>query len=98
MLAWTRRRGRRRPGHRPLAVAQAAEEADAAASGHDHRQAGELSGGEGGADARGRAPPAQGPEQQGRELASADPAAPTPDEALQINLPSTTIPLRPRPG
>jgi transposase-like protein len=35
------------------------KKADAAAARHDHRQAGELSRGEAGADARGRAPPAQ---------------------------------------
>src|SRR4051812_33034105 len=49
-----------------------AGEADAAASGHDHGQAGELSRGKEGADARSRAPPARGPEQQGRELPPAD--------------------------
>jgi len=60
-------------------------------------QAGELSGGEAGADARGRAPPAQGPEQPGRELAPADATTRTADEALRVSPPGATVPLGPRP-
>src|SRR3954451_20122309 len=50
-------------------------------------QAGELSGGEEGAYPWGRAPPAQGAQQPGREFTPADPAARTPDEALQVTPP-----------
>ena len=58
-----------------------------------HRQAGELSRGEERADARGRAPPAQGPQQPSREFAPADPATRTADEAVQIRRPGTAVPL-----
>ena len=50
-----------RSARRQAPLAQAHEEASVTASRHDHRQAGELCRGEGGADAWGRAPPAQGP-------------------------------------
>ena len=76
-------------------LAQAAEEAGPAAARADHRQAGELSRGEEGADARGRAPPAQGPQQPGREFAPADAAARTADEAVQIRRPGAAVPLGP---
>src|SRR5690349_23645257 len=46
---------------------------------------------------RGRAPPAQGPEQPGREFTPADPKARAPDEALRVSPPGATVPLRPRP-
>jgi len=60
-------------------------------------QAGELSGRQEGTDARGRAPPPQGPEQPGREFTPADPKARAPDEAVQVTPPGATVPLRPRP-
>src|SRR5215211_1587365 len=44
-----------------------------------------------------RAPPTQGPQQPGGKLAPADAATRTPDEALQVDRPSTAFPLRPRP-
>src|SRR3712207_7566761 len=49
-----------------------------------HRQARQLRRGEEGADAGRRAPPAQGPQQPSGELASADTATRTADEALQV--------------
>ena len=47
-------------------------------------------------DALSRAPKTQRPEQQGRELASADPTARAADEAVQVGRPDTTVPFRPR--
>src|SRR4051812_38984409 len=74
-----------------------AEEADAAAARAGHGQAGELSGGEAGADARRRTSAAQGAQQSGRKLPPADTATRTADEAVQITPPGATVPLRPRP-
>src|SRR3712207_7109157 len=48
--------------------------------------------GEAGADARRRAPPAQGPQQPGREFAPAHAAARTADEAVQIRTAGTAFP------
>ena len=94
------RRRARRPGPEPArpaghqaAAAQAPEEAGPGASGDDHGQAGELCRGEEGGDARGRAPPAQGAEQSSREFASANPAARTPDEAVQVGRPGAALSL-----
>src|SRR3954469_18830926 len=42
-----------------------------------------------------RAPPAQGPEQPGREFTSADPTTRAADEALQVGSAGTAFPLRP---
>src|SRR5690349_14105097 len=58
--------------------------AAASAAGHDHRQARQLSSGEEGSHARGRASSAQGLEQPGGEFAPADPPAGAADEAVQI--------------
>jgi|SRR5271156_3042591 len=55
---------RTRPGSCQAAVPKVAEEADAAATRHDHRQACQLRRGEEGDYARHRASPAQGIEQQ----------------------------------
>jgi putative transposase len=49
-------------------------------------------------NARCRAPTAQGSEQLGGELASADPKTRTPDEAVQVSPACTTLPLSPRSG
>src|SRR3954447_24934079 len=84
-----------RPAGGQAPAAPAAEEAGPTASGADHRQAGELSGGEERADARGRAPPAQGPQQPSREFPPADPAARTADEAVQIRRSAAAVPLGP---
>ena len=51
--------------------------------------------GEEGADARGRAPPAQRPEQPGGKLAPADPTTRTADEAVQVGRSGAAVPLRP---
>src|SRR3954447_21040616 len=57
----------------------------------------QLSGGEAGADARGRAPPAQGAQQPGREFAPADQTTRTADEAVQVSPTGATVPLGARP-
>jgi hypothetical protein len=44
-----------------------------------------------------RAPPAQGPQQSGRELPSTDATTRTPDEAVQVGPPRSTLRLDPRP-
>src|SRR4051812_40706865 len=61
-----------RQAGRQAPAAQAAEAAVPGATRPDHRQALELRGGQAGGDARRRAPPAQRPEQPGREFAPAD--------------------------
>src|SRR3712207_9489445 len=63
---------------------------------HGHRQARQLRRGQEGADALGRAPPAQGPEQPGGELAPADATTRTADEALQVGAAGPALPLRDR--
>jgi hypothetical protein len=63
---------------------------------NDHRQAEILRGGEEGDHAGGRAPPAQGAQQPGRKLTSADPTTRTTDEAVQVSPPCSALPVRPR--
>src|ERR1700746_1966176 len=78
------------------AVTQALEEADATATRHDYRQAGQLRRGQKRGHARHRASPAQGVEQQSGKLASADAPTRAPNEAVQIGRPGAAVPLRPR--
>src|SRR4051812_12618659 len=77
-------------------AAQAAEAPMPSPSGHDHRQAALLGGGKARDQAGGRPPPAQGPQQPGRELAPTAPPTRTADEALQVGPTGSTVPLRPR--
>ncbi|CAA9232248.1 MAG: Mobile element protein, partial [uncultured Acetobacteraceae bacterium] len=87
-----------RQAGRQAPAAQAAEAAMPGAARDGHRQAPELRGGQAGSDARGRAPPAQGLEQPGGELAPADATTRAADEALQAAAASTAVPFRPRPS
>ena len=62
---------------------------------HDHRQAGELRGGQAPGDAFRLASEAQRPEQQSGELAPADVTTRTADEAVQVAWPGATPFVRP---
>ena len=73
-----------RPTGRQTLLSQAAQGAAVRAAGAGHGQAQELWRGESATHSGHRTPAAQGTQQPGRSLAPADPAAGTPDEAIQI--------------
>jgi hypothetical protein len=87
---------RQRNTRAQAAAAQAAEEADAAATRHDYRQACQLRCGEEGDHARHRASAVEGIGQQSGEFAPADATTRVANEAVQICQPGPALPLSPR--